>query len=130
MRSLRLVLLFPLLCASAFAIDDYQLGPDSQPRDVPHGEVTKMPPWENSRVFPGTKRDWWLYVPKQYDAAKPACVMVFWDGGGFVKADGQFRVPVVFDNLIAKQEMPITIAVMVNPGTFKAAEPGQKYRSN
>jgi enterochelin esterase family protein len=56
--------------------------------------------------------------------------MVFCDGGGFAKVDGQSRVPVVFDNLIAKKEMPVTIAVMVNPGSFKAAEKGQKDRSN
>ena len=129
MRFLPLVLL-PLFCATVFATDDYQLGPDSQPQDVPHGEVTKMPAWENSKVFPGTKRDWWVYVPKQYDAAKPACVMVFWDGGGFVKPDGQFRVPVVFDNLIAKKDMPVTIGVFINPGSFPAARPGQKDRSN
>ena len=64
-----------------------------------------------SKIFPGTTRDYFVYVPKQYDASKPACLMVFFDGGGFMKADGQFRVPVVFDNLIAKKEMPVTIAV-------------------
>jgi enterochelin esterase family protein len=69
-------------------------------------------------------------VPKQYDPAKPAALMVFCDGGGFAKVDGSYRVPVVFDNLIAKKEMPVTIAVMVNPGVFKAAEAGQKDRSN
>lgn len=123
-----LLAIFPL---HALAIDDYQLGPDSQPRaDGPHGEMKKMPVWENSKVFPGTKRDWWLYVPKQYQPGKAACVMVFCDGGGFVKADGQWRVPVVFDNLIARKEMPVTIGIFLNPGTFAAATPEQKERSN
>ena len=128
MRHLPL-LFVPLLAASALAIDDYKLGPDSQPQDVPHGEVKKAT-YEKSQIFPGTTRDYFVYVPKQYDAAKPACLMVFFDGGGFAKADGQFRVPVVFDNLIAKNEMPVTVAVMVNPGTVKATEPPGKDRSN
>jgi enterochelin esterase-like enzyme len=123
--------LFLLLASSslAWAIDDYKLGPDSQPQDVPHGEVKKAV-FENSKIFPGTVRDYWVYVPKQYDAATPACLMLFFDGGGAVKPDGQFRAPVVFDNLIAKNEMPVTIAVFVNPGSIKATQPGAKDVSN
>ena len=126
-------LLFPLalLSVASFAADDYQPGPDAQPRaDVPHGEVKKMPPFETSTVFPGTTHDWQIYVPKQYDAAKPACVMIFFDGGGYANLTGPSRVPVVFDNLIAKNEMPVTIGVFVNPGSFKATQPGAKDRSN
>jgi enterochelin esterase family protein len=123
------LLLAPYLVVRAMAIDDYKLGPDSEPHDVPHGEVKKAV-FDKSQIFPGTTREYFVYVPKQYDAAKPACLMVFFDGGGFAKPDGGFRVPVVFDNLIAKKEMPVTIAVMVNPGTFKAAEPPAKDRSN
>ncbi len=124
--------LLPLLAltATAFAIDDYQLGPESQPQEgVPKGEVKKAA-FEKSTVYPGTTRDYWVYIPKQYEAANPACLMVFCDGGGFAKPDGSFRVPVVFDNLIAKKQMPVTIAVMVNPGTVKASLPGGKDRSN
>jgi enterochelin esterase family protein len=84
----------------------------------------------NSRIFPGTTREYIVYVPKQYDAARPACLMVFFDGGGFMRPDGQFRVPVVFDNLIAKQQMPVTIAIGVNPGMFVPTIPGAKARSN
>jgi enterochelin esterase family protein len=128
MRFLPLLLLSSLL-TGAFAADDYKLGPDSEPRDVPHGEVKKAA-FTQSKIFPGTTRDYFVYVPKQYDAAKPACLMVFFDGGGFAKADGQFRVPVVFDNLIAKNEIPVTVAVMVSPGTVKATEPPARDRSN
>jgi enterochelin esterase-like enzyme len=123
--------LFLLLAVSslAWAIDDYKLGPDSQPQDVPHGDVKKAT-FETSKIFPGTVRDYWVYVPKQYDAAKPACLMLFFDGSGPVKPEGQIRVPVVFDNLIAKKEMPVTIAVFVTPGSIKAAQPGAKDVSN
>ena len=57
---------------TAFAADDYQPGPDSQPQaGVPKGEVTKYQ-FAESKIFPGTTRDYWVYVPKQYDPAKPA----------------------------------------------------------
>ena len=115
----------------AMAADDYKLGPDSFPQEeVPRGEVTKMSPWTKSAIFPGTQRDWWIYVPKQYDASKPTPFMVFMDGGGYVSTNGQWRVPVVFDNLIHKKEIPVMIGIFINPGTFPPAEPSQKARSN
>ena len=136
MKSLRAALLLLILgffAPASFcpAADDYQPGPDAQPQEgVPRGEVTKLK-WE-SKIFPGTVRDYWLYVPKQYDAAKSACVMVFQDGGSYVNVNtnGQFRVPTVFDNLIHKKEMPVTIGIFLNPGEVPAAEAGAKGRSN
>ena len=118
------------LASTAIAAEDYPLGPDSQPQPgVPQGDVKKLT-FATSRIFPGTTRDWWLYVPKQYDATKPACAMVFFDGGGFSKADGGFRVPVVFDNLIAKKDMPVTVGIFISPGTVAASEAGKSARSN
>ena len=127
---LRLLVLCALAAVSvAFASDVYTLGADSMPQEgVPRGAVTRYH-W-SSKIFPGTERDYWLYVPKQYDPGKPACVMVFQDGGTYVNTNGQFRVPVVFDNLIAKKEMPATIGIFINPGEVPPAEPGQKARSN
>ena len=124
-------LLFVTLAHAAPQDDQYVLGPDSQVREgVPQGKVTQMPAWTNSKIYPGTTRDWWIYVPAQYKAEQPANVMVFCDGGGFVKNDGQFRVPVVFDNLIAKGEMPVTIGIFINPGVFPTTNPKEKPRSN
>src|SRR4051812_16216702 len=89
-----------ILTSVALAADDYTLGPDSMEQPgVPKGTVTKYS-WNKSEVFPGTARDYWVYVPAQYDEKKPACVMVFQDGAGYQNPTGQFRVPVVFDNLI------------------------------
>jgi enterochelin esterase-like enzyme len=118
------------LAVTAFAADDYKLGPDSErQKDVPAGKVTKHT-W-NSSIFPGTVRDYWVYVPAQYDKSRPACVMVFQDGGSHYVGDkGEFRVPVVFDNLIHKKEMPVTIGIFINPGNIPAKEQGQKGRSN
>ncbi len=127
---------YPLLLALVLglssgvrAADDYKLGPDSEPRAVPKGEV-RQATFATSKVFPGTTRDYFVYVPKQYDASKPACLMVFFDGAGMMKADGSYRVPVVFDNLIAKKEMPVTIVVAINPGVVPATTPNAKPRSN
>lgn len=114
----------------ARAADDYKLGPDSmQQPDVPKGEVTYFKA-KNSKVFPGSEHDVWIYVPKQYDAAKPACVMIFQDGGGFQDRNGGFRVPVVFDNLIAKKQMPVTVAIMINPGVVPPSAPTALPRYN
>jgi enterochelin esterase-like enzyme len=87
---------------------------------VPKGKLTKQPSWE-SKIYPGSRRDWWVYVPAQYKDDQPACVMVFQDGGSYTSF-----VPTVFDNLIAKGEMPVTVAVLINPGTGGEAGPGQR----
>jgi enterochelin esterase family protein len=111
--------------------DQYVLGPDSEKRapGVPQGKVTQLK-FESSNVFPNTTRDWWIYVPAQYTPDKPACLMVFQDGGGMVSETGAYRVPIVFDNLIAKKEIPVTIGVFINPGKFIGKDPKSKANSN
>jgi enterochelin esterase-like enzyme/sugar lactone lactonase YvrE len=96
---------------------DWKPHPDAVVRDdVPHGTIETMPAWE-SKIFEKTTRDWFIYVPAQYKKESPAALMVFQDGHRFLQADGRWRVPVVFDNLIAKGLMPPTIAVFINPGS-------------
>jgi len=108
---------------------EYQLGPDSKrQKGVPRGTVTKHV-WK-SKVFPGTVRNYWVYVPAQYDGKTPAAVMVFQDGHTYVGERGQFRVPIVFDNLIHKQEMPVTIGIFINPGHKGKATPKNPWRSS
>ncbi len=89
--------------------------PDSHRQEgVPKGKVTRHE--IRSDVFAGTLRQYSIYVPAQYDPKKPAAVMVFQDGHAYVSEKGQFRTPVVFDNLIHKKQMPVTIGIFVNPG--------------
>jgi enterochelin esterase-like enzyme len=112
-----LMLLFVDACAFAAPPDDaYQLGPDSEPHEgVPQGKVigpTALP----SNVYPNTTRNYWVYVPVQYEVSKPACLMVFFDGHAYVGLKGNYRIPYVFDNLIYRREMPVTIGVFINPG--------------
>lgn len=108
--------------------EEYKLTADSFRKEgVPQGSVTSFK-WKG-KAYPGTEHDCWVYVPKQYDASKPACVMVFLDGGGFV-SEGGFRAPIVFDNLIHQKEMPVTIGVFVNPGVVPPSRPGALPRYN
>src|SRR5271154_1098785 len=73
------------------ADDEYKLGPDSEEQQgVPQGKVEQFT-W-TSKIFHGTTRDGWVYVPAQYDPKIPACVMVFQDGGGFQSRKGSWRV--------------------------------------
>jgi len=110
---------------------EYPFGPESERKEgVPQGTVTKHE-WK-STIYPGTLREYFVYVPAQYDPAgtEKAAVMVFQDGHAYVDEKGQVRVPVVFDNLIAAGELPVTIGIFLNPGWFaeKFDEP-QKWKA-
>jgi len=90
--------------------------------EPPKGEVTRYT-FAESKVFPGTTRDYWIYVPKQYDPGKPACVHVNQDGI-------QNNAPAVFDELIEAKEMPVTIGVFAQPGVLKPLRDGALPRLN
>jgi enterochelin esterase family protein len=95
---------------------EYNFTEDSLPQEgVPKGSVEEYT-LEESRIYPGSTHHYWTYVPAQYDETKPACVMIFLDGADFVHLKGEMRIPTVFDNLIHKEEMPVTIGIFVNPG--------------
>lgn len=119
-----------LITSPLRAADDYQTGPDAERKEgVPQGTVTQGK-LTDSKIFPGTERDYWIYVPAQAKPDQPCCVMVFFDGGGFVNDKGSFRVPIVFDNLIHAGEMPVTVGIFVNPGAVPPAVAGQESRKN
>src|SRR5215467_1074366 len=120
-----LLLLAPAMLKPA---EEYVLGPDSQRQSgAPHGKVTKHI-WSSSKIFPGTVRDYWVYVPAQYRPGRPAPFMVFQDGGGFVTDDGRWRAHIVFDNLIHKGQMPPTIGIFINPGVLPARTASEQAR--
>ena len=76
--------------------------------EAPRGE-TKNFTFENSSIFPGTRRNGTVFIPAQYDGSKPACVYVEQDGyNGGVKS--------MLEMLIAAKEMPVTIGVFIAPG--------------
>jgi enterochelin esterase-like enzyme len=87
---------------------------------VPRGALHEYE-WDESRVFPRTTRRYRVYVPAQYTESKPAALMAFQDAEWYLDLEGQARASVVFDNLIERNEMPVTIGVFVAPG-----EPGRR----
>ena len=130
-RTFSAITIIALAITVAQAKDDYQLGPDSMEQpNVPQGDISTFR-WE-SKIFPGTVRDCWVYVPKQYDGKTPACVMVFQDGGGYQNRKGGYRVPNVMDNLIHKKEIPVMIGIFIDPGSsdIKGGKNGAPDRKN
>lgn len=115
MKILLALLLFlaPIAVIAQAPVENYPVDSASvEHPGVPKGEVLKFT-LENSKIFPGQMHDYWVYIPKQYDPAKPACVYINQDGI-------QAKAPTVFDNLIYRKEMPVTIGVFVSPGRMVA----------
>ena len=83
------------------------------------GKLTKLE-FAQSKIFPGTTRNVWIYVPAQHDGSKPAPVAAFCDGASYVNPDRDNYVPALFDKLTEAGEMPPTIGVFVNPGVVPA----------
>jgi enterochelin esterase family protein len=94
--------------------EPYELSEDSKrKKNLPEGKIIKRH-LENSKLYPGTQRDYWIYVPEQYDASKPAALMVFQDGSLYLF--DMMQANIVLDNLISKNEIPVIIGVFINPG--------------
>lgn len=107
----------------------YTLGPDSERQEgVPKGKV-EMHEWQ-SQIFEGTTREYYVYIPEQYDGLAPACVMIFQDGHSYVNESGSVRVPIVFDNLIHREELPVTIGIFVNPGHKGTEQPENRWKGS
>lgn len=102
--------------------DPGALRDDDVPRGAIHGPISWV-----SKIFPGTVRDYWIYVPAQYDAEKPACVMVVQDGLGRA---AEWKMPTVFDQLIHKGQMPVTIGIFIAPGVTPAPHKDAQDRFN
>jgi len=101
-------------------IEYYPYPDDSFPQpEVPPGRLIPHR-WTESSIYPGTERDFLVYLPAQYDGSEPAALMVFQDGLRHAdrESSGGLRAPVVFDNLIARGDMPVTIGIFINPGRF------------
>src|SRR6476620_8044459 len=94
----------------------YAYGPESCPqRGVPRGAIHRHE-LGASESFPGIEWSYWVYVPACYDGSSPASLMVFQDGWMYLDPEGAIRAGVVFDNLIHRGEMPVTVGVFVDPG--------------
>ena len=94
----------------------------ANPQPPPAGDVIKGE-FAASKIYPGTWREYWVYVPKQLDRTRPAPVMVFQDGL-------QYNAPKVFDELIEKKEIPPMVGVFVMHGRVKALSSDALDRMN
>ena len=101
--------------ARAISVDEpYQPGHDAQAKPgVPEGRLQAQRHVGRS-VYRGVERNVQVYVPAQYDAARPAGLIVFQDGSGYLGPETNART--VLDNLIHARAIPVTIAVFVDPG--------------
>ncbi|RYY75734.1 MAG: esterase family protein [Gammaproteobacteria bacterium] len=111
---------------------EYALTQDSLPQPkVPKGKLEG--PFEfHSKVFAGTVRRYWIYVPANYKAkakTKPA-LLVFHDGQRATNPSGSLRVPQVLDNLIYQKVIPSTLGVFITPGNLSEHYPDNLGMSN
>jgi len=108
---------------------EYSFNEDSKRHDgVSKGMVTKHV-WK-STIFDGTIREYYLYVPVQYNPNEAAALMIFQDGHAYANETGDFRVPIVFDNLIHKKEIPVIIGLFINPGHKNSELPENPFRAS
>ncbi len=130
----RIVVLLALSCAPLSGIsnlaaqeEDYSVPQAAEKQaGVPVGTISEAIEFR-SKVFPGTTRNYWIYVPAQYDPEKPACSIIVQDG--LNRANG-WKLPQVFDNLIHSGEMPVTIGIFVSPGIVPAVSEDAQPRFN
>jgi enterochelin esterase family protein len=100
-------------------------GPYSYDRPgVPKGTLSEKMV-HTSAIYPGMTSDWWIYVPAQYDKAKPAAVMIWQDGEVLVNREMPSRAQIVFDNLTHEGRLPTIIHVLISPGHAR----GERMRS-
>lgn len=119
---IRLFLLFSFLSVSVLAQESLEIRTNVElteehfPKEgVPKGEL-KGPFEFHSKIIAGTVRQYWLFIPAQYDESEPASVLVFQDGHRATNPGGSIRAPQVLENLIAKGDIPVTIGVFITPG--------------
>lgn len=125
---LALILVLSTLVLPLGARDEEKLGPDSLPREgVPSGRIEGPFEFNHSEIFPGTHRQYWIYVPARHDPEKPACSIVVQDG---LSRARNWKLPTVFDNLIHAGDMPVTIGIFVTPGLIPAASGEARGRYN
>lgn len=108
---------------------EYTHGPDSfEQAGVPKGTLTEHE-W-TSEIFTGTHRKFWVYLPQQLDRSKPAPFMVWQDGAVRIDPKRNARVPIVYDNLIHKGDIPPMIGIFIDPGVFPALPESNRARRN
>jgi len=115
---MRFILASLLFSLTAFTAEpEFPLTEDSKPQpNAPKGTLLR----ENytakeGSLFPGTQREYQIYLPAGFDKTRSAAFMVFQDGV-------IYQAPGVFDNLIAKKDIPPLVGIFIKPGVVPAAD--------
>ena len=107
--------------------ESYPVPPEAVKQEgVPEGKI-EGPFKLNSQIYPNTERDYWVYVPAQYDPQKPTCSIIVQDG---LDRAREWRLPQVLDNLIHSKEVPPMIGIFVKPGVVPATSDKAQPRFN
>ena len=117
-----------LTAASAVAMEEeYPVPPEGEVKaGVPQGKIEG--PFEfRSSIFAGTVREYWVYVPAQYDPAKPPCLMIVQDG---LSMANNWRLPTVLDNMIHSGEIPVQLGLFVGHGSVPSFSENAQPRFN
>ncbi len=117
-----------LTAASVVAMEDeYPVPPEGEVKaGVPQGKIEG--PFEfHSSIFAGTVREYWVYVPAQYDPAKPPCLMIVQDGLGMAN---NWRLPTLLDNMIHAGEVPVQLGIFVGHGSVPTSNENAQPRFN
>jgi predicted esterase len=92
------------------------------------GTLTTPAIYASKAVYPGIKFQYTIFVPSQYQKGKPAALMIFLDGREWVTTpagtgtiawtnQGGWHADNVLANMIHSGDIPVTIAVFIDPGT-------------
>lgn len=113
----------PVTVSGLYLETAYPVPPEALPQPgIPRGELQKFT-FNDSKIFPGTTREVTLYIPRQYDGSKPACVWVSQDGM-------PWNTHLVLDSLIARNELPAMIAIGITPGQIMIPGSRDVFRNN
>lgn len=82
--------------------------------DVKEGKIIKKN-HISEKFYPGVKRDYWIYIPSNYDKKKESNLIIFQDGEGYLFSK-TFQAGTALDNMTHFGLIPQTIGVFINPG--------------
>lgn len=94
--------------------------------DIPRGTMSAAIPFE-SKIFPGTQRNYWVWVPKQYDPAKPTAFTIMQDGNGSARG---WRLTETIEQLMVTGEVPVQIVIFIDHGKVNGADDSVQTRFN
>lgn len=103
--------------------------PDSYPLPGAHGAISEKKTL-TSKIYPGMKANYWVYVNPGADTTRGAPLMVWQDGETIVGNLDllRLRLQIVSDNLVHKKLIPPMVHVLISPGSGGEAE-GTRMRS-